>query len=142
MSDYSSLITALRQRAKNPMIDATTCEFETQAADAIEALQKLLNSPETEDFARGVQLEQAHQVARWGEAHDRSKSAENRFFLIGYLSGKALRAAIDGNREKALHHTISSGAALANWHAAIKRDTSGCGLGTDTDLAVLDGKAA
>lgn len=35
------------------------------------------------------------------------------------LGGKALAAAKAGDRDKALHHTISSAAALANWHAAL-----------------------
>jgi len=98
-------------------------------------LEQLISTPEIEDFSRGVQLEAAHQVARWGRAHDRSKSAENWYWLLGYLAGKALRAAITGDREKALHHCVSSAAALLNWHAAIKNDTSGAGIGQDEDVA-------
>jgi hypothetical protein len=94
-----------------------------------------INVPEFEDFVKGVCLEAEHQVARWGDAHDRSKSAENWYWLVGYLAGKALRAAITGDREKALHHCISAAAALLNWHSAIKRDTSGAGVGQDEDLA-------
>jgi hypothetical protein len=119
-----------------------------QAADEIESLRtqrtvleqqrdllmQKLNTPEIEDFASGVVLEAAHQRTRWGSAHDRSKSAENWFWLVGYLAGKALRASIDGNREKALHHTISAAAALSNWHQAIKDDPTGCGMGRDEDL--------
>ena len=100
----------------------------------IEELERQLNTPEIENFARGIVLEAAHQRTRWGSAHDRSKSAENWFWLVGYLAGKALRASIDGDREKALHHTISSAAALANWHQAIKEDPTGCGIGRDDDL--------
>jgi hypothetical protein len=99
-----------------------------------ERLNGLINTPETDDFLRGVQLEAAHQVQRWGYAHDRSKSAENWFWLVGYLAGKALRAAISADQEKAKHHTISSAAALKNWHSAISNDTSGAGIGQDEDL--------
>jgi hypothetical protein len=106
----------------------------------IERLEALVNTPETEDFAKGAVLEAAHQRARWGEAHDRDKSAENWFWLVGYLAGKALRASIDGNREKALHHCISSAAALCNWHAAIARDLGGRGEGSDRDLERLASK--
>jgi hypothetical protein len=95
----------------------------------------VINSPELDDFDKGVPLECAHQVERWGQAHDRSKSAENWFWLVGYLAGKALRACIVGDRAKALHHTISAAAALRNWHQAIKRDTTGTGVGNDEDLA-------
>lgn len=108
------------------------------AEERAERLEKLINTPELEDFDKGVSLECAHQVARWGEAHDRSKSAENWYWLIGYLAGKALRAAIAGERVKALHHTISAAAALRNWHAAIKRDRTGAGIGEDPDLVLLD----
>jgi hypothetical protein len=103
--------------------------------DEIERLRALIDNPQTLDFLSSVQLEAVHQVERWGAAHDRSKSAENWFWLVGYLAGKALRASITGDREKALHHTISSAAALANWHAAISGDRSGAGIGSDEDIA-------
>lgn len=88
----------------------------------------------TRYFARGVRLEAMHQRERWGDAHDRSKSAENWYWVVGYLAGKALRASIQGDREKALHHTISAAACLAHWHQAIKEDLSGAGVGFDLDL--------
>jgi len=97
-------------------------------------LRALVNSPELLNFSNGVILEAAHQVEKWGPAHDRNKSAEHWYWLVGYLAGKALRAAISGDKEKALHHTISSAAALANWHAAISADTTGTGIGADLDL--------
>lgn len=101
-------------------------------------LDALVNSPETEDFIRGMRLEVVHQVEKWGDAHDRGKSAENWFWLVGYLAGKCLRAVITGDRTKAMHHTISSAAALFNWHAAIKRDTAGCGIGQDDDIRPIE----
>lgn len=97
-------------------------------------LNAIINNPELLDFAKGVRLEAAHQVERWGHAHDRSKSAENWFWLVGYLAGKCLRACITGDRDKAMHHTISAAAALANWHESIKHDQSGAGIGTDMDI--------
>ena len=121
--------------------EANRADVPMQAALAREVirLHELDNTPEIEDFLQGVRLEAAHQVTRWGEAHDREKSAENWYWLVGYLAGKALRAAIAGDRAKALHHCISTAAALLNWHKAIKRDTSGAGLGQDPDLEVLNG---
>lgn len=110
-----------------------------QLAREVIRLHELINTPEIEDFLQGVRLEAAHQVARWGEAHDREKSAENWYWLVGYLAGKALRAAIAGDRNKALHHCISTAAALLNWHKAIKRDTSGAGVGQDPDLEAING---
>lgn len=103
-------------------------------------LHALVNSPQTGEFLEAVRAEKAHQVERWGAAHDRSKSAEHWFWLVGYLAGKALRAAITGDREKALHHCVSSAAALANWFDAIKADTTGEGVGQDADLAAKDAR--
>ena len=46
----------------------------------------------------------------------RVRPPEDWFWTLSYLAGKALRAHIDGDRNKALHHTISSAALLLNWH--------------------------
>lgn len=89
-----------------------------------ERLHTLINTPETSDFLEGVKREAAHQRERWGTEHDGGKAPADWFWLLGYLSGKALAAHIAGNTEKALHHTISSAAALANWHAAILGKTN------------------
>lgn len=101
-------------------------------------LDSLVNTPQTAEFLSAVSAEKAHQTERWGHAHDRNKSAEHWYWLIGYLAGKALRAAITGDREKALHHCVSSAAALANWFDAIKTDSTGTGQGVDADLAAKD----
>lgn len=94
-----------------------------QHVDADQARQRLrleiINTPETADFIAAVPLEAAHQRERWDAAHDAGKDQPDWFWLIGYLAGKALRAAIEGDLEKAKHHTISAAAALANWHAAL-----------------------
>jgi hypothetical protein len=108
--------------------------------DEIARLTALLNEPITAYFIEGVKVEIAHQVLRWGEAHDRSKSAEAWYWLVAYLAGKALRCAIEGDREKALHHTISTAAALGNWHKAIIADETVIGLGEDADLAAKQAK--
>jgi hypothetical protein len=79
-------------------------------------LRALLGAPETADWMKGVELEAAHQQERWGSEHDAGKAPSDWFWLLGYLAGKALAAAIAGNVEKLKHHTISSGAVLLNWH--------------------------
>lgn len=109
-------------------------EENERLVNQVAELRELLNTPLFDEFTHAVKREAAHQVRRWGKAHDRSKSAENWFWLVGYLAGKALRAAISGDREKAQHHTISSAAALMQWHAAITADKSGAGVGADEDL--------
>ena len=83
-------------------------------------IRELIDHPEIESFLRGVHIEAVHQVDRWGTAHDRAKRPADWFWLVGYLAGKALQAALAGDRDKALHHTISTAAALYNWHSAIK----------------------
>ncbi|MGC1550807.1 MAG: hypothetical protein WA777_19975 [Rhodanobacter sp.] len=89
-----------------------------------DALHALINNPQTDEFLPAVRAEAAHQVQRWGTVHDRAKEPADWFWLVGYLAGKALRSHIEGDTHKALHHTISSGAALAHWHAAIKHGAS------------------
>ena len=89
-------------------------------------LRKLVNTPEVHDFARGVVLKAAHQRQRWGSKGTAGKTPADWFWLLGYLGGKALMAAIKGDIDNALHHCISTAAAMANWHLAIK--------GTDTSM--------
>jgi hypothetical protein len=72
--------------------------------------------PEVDDFMRGVPLEAAHQRERWGVDHDAGKTPADWFWLIGYVAGKALHAAISGNSEKFKHHVITTAAVCANWH--------------------------
>ncbi len=84
-------------------------------------LHSLINSPGLSDFLNAVEREAAHQVERWGEAHDRAKEPEDWFWLVGYLAGKCLNAHKLRDREKAFHHTVSTAAALYNWSRAIDR---------------------
>lgn len=116
--------------------------LDAEDAAELERLRTLVNSPELHDFAKGVVLEAAHQRERWGSSHDAGKEPADWFWLLGYLSGKALRAHIDGNADKALHHTISSAAALANWHGAIM-GTHNMRPGIDSDAArAAEGKGS
>ena len=87
-----------------------------ECAAEIARLKAQLNTPEIEDFMRGVELEAAHQRERWGTDHDAGKTPADWFWLIGYVAGKALHAAIAGNSEKFKHHVITTAAVCANWH--------------------------
>jgi hypothetical protein len=90
-----------------------------------EIRSQVINTPETADFMAGVPLEAAHQRERWGSDHDAGKTPFDWFWLVGYLAQKAASSAVAGDTEKAKHHTISTAAALANWHAALSgADTS------------------
>ncbi|UFX42165.1 hypothetical protein HAP47_0023175 [Bradyrhizobium sp. 41S5] len=75
-----------------------------------------LFSPEIQDWFEGTRLEAGHQVIRFAAEHDAGKTAFDWFWLVGYLAQKAAASAVDGDVEKAKHHTISTGAALLNWH--------------------------
>ena len=71
------------------------------------------------DFIEGIKNESAFQQQKWGSAHDRGKAPLDWFWLIGFLAQKAAMSAIQGNIKKAKHHTISTAAALLNWHRAL-----------------------
>lgn len=95
----------------------------TDALIELERLRALLNTPELHDFAKGVALEAAHQREKWGSSHDGGKAPADWFWLIGYLAQKAMMSQIGGETNKALHHTITTAAAMANWHAAMLGQT-------------------
>lgn len=88
-------------------------------------LHALINNPLTEDFLHAVRVEVGHQIQRWGTVHDRAKEPADWFWLVGYLAGKLLASHIAGDSHKALHHTISTAAVLANWHAHIRLSNGG-----------------
>ena len=76
-------------------------------------LQELINSPVTADFLEGVQAEVAHQVIRGNDG----KNHVDWLGTVCWLSSQAARAMAEGDRDRALHDTISTAAACANWHA-------------------------
>jgi Mg/Co/Ni transporter MgtE len=92
--------------------------------ERINELETLINTPKIDDFLEAVKLEAAHQVERWGSAHDAGKEPQDWFWLIGYLAGKALASAVRGEAEKALHHTISTAGACLNWHRALSGEST------------------
>lgn len=116
---------------------AERCQLLENLAHDPEVARELLRSiaeedtPITDDFWAGVRTEAAHQRDRWGSAHDAGKAPADWFWLVGYLAGKALHAHCDWvwssseeKHDKALHHTVSTAAALANWHAALLGQTN------------------
>lgn len=110
-------------------------------------LRALINTPQTKDWMVAVETEAAHQQERWGSAHDAGKEPQDWFWLLGYLSGKALAAFAKGDREKGLHHIVSSAAVLRNWHLHTIGERTAMRPGIDPvargiDAAMADSKEA
>lgn len=84
-------------------------------------LSGLINQPSIEDFLESVKLEAAHQIEH-RDIEDRNKNPFDWFWTCGYLCQKAAHAAEHGDLDKALHHTISTAALMANWHRIIKEE--------------------
>lgn len=103
------------------------------ASDELKHLRDLLSRPYIGAWTDEILVEAAHQRDRWGSSHDHGKQPEDWFWLIGYLAGKALAAHRAGDVAKAHHHTVSTGAVLAHWAAAIdgNEDVFRPGLGIE-----------
>lgn len=97
----------------------------------VDELKAKLNTPQLHDFASAVVTEAAHQRERWGSSHDVGKTPEDWLFLVGHLATKASQSVRGGAVDKALHHTISTAAACANWHAALSGADTGMRPGID-----------
>lgn len=85
-------------------------------------LDKMINTPEIEDFSKGVIYEAAHQLGKWGEDDFNTYTHADWFWVVGYLSAKALENFKAGDSVKGQHHLITSAAVLAHWHARSKVD--------------------
>lgn len=107
-----SRIWAELDKARKPSPHASLLE----ERDALRKELASIDVPEIRNFLGGVDIEASHQRKRWGTQHDEGKTAEDWFWLIGWLAGKAVRA---DTTEKALHHVIATAAACANWHAQL-----------------------
>lgn len=121
------------------LIDKGRAPIAEEERAELERLRALINTPHTDDWMRAVDLEAAHQQERWGADHDAGKEPHDWFWLLGYLSGKALAAFIKGDRDKGLHHIVSSGAVLLNWHRNVTGANTGMRPGID--LAEKNGLA-
>lgn len=85
-------------------------------------LDKMINSPEIVDFSKGVVYEAAHQLGKWGSEDFDTYTHADWFWVVGYLSAKALENFKSGNPVKGQHHLITSAAVLAHWHARARND--------------------
>ena len=111
-------------------------EHLNRAEGRADELEKVLNTPRTDEFFESVRIEAGHQIVRWGSAHDEGKNPTDWFWLLGYLAGKAVSLP-----EKRLHHIISSAATLLNWFRKETGDDSQFRPGiASPDARVVTGK--
>lgn len=125
-----------KQAAKpkhSPLPEQASAGLNQTEREELNHLRKLVNTPELHSFRDAVVLEAVHQRERWGSEHDAGKQPADWFWLVGYLAGKALQAQLAGDKSKALHHTTSTAAALANWHAAITGESTTMRPGIDPE---------
>lgn len=109
----------------------------SQLQGEIDRLSALLNTPETDDFMRGVALEIAHQQERWSAEHDDGKDDAHWLWLIAYLATKALTNPVapgEDAAQKQLHRIITVAAAAGNWHRH-KRGSGRMRPGVGPDVA-------
>ena len=113
---YSGACCGVVRSVPAPEVEDARLEAALAERDRLTAL---INTPEILDFVKAVQIEAVHQRERWGAAQDEGKTGADWFWLLGYLAGKALYCDKHGDREKLLHHIITTAAACANWHAQV-----------------------
>ncbi len=82
-------------------------------------LSGLINTPSIHPFLESVKMEAAHQLEH-RNMDDKMKTPFDWFWTCGYLCQKAASAAVAGDSDKALHHTISTAALMANWYNHLK----------------------
>lgn len=106
----------IRKRRTEPMC----LKIESEREERVR-LERMINNPHIDDFIEAIRLESVHQRERWGNDHDAGKDAPDWYWLIGYLSGKAVQAWKSDDIDKYKHHIITTAAACMNWHANISR---------------------
>lgn len=136
MAAHDELLMVARALELLPNVRLTESELVAlqDAARERDRLRELINTPELFDFDKGAFLEAVHQLERWSSDHDGGKEPTDWFWLVAYLSGKALHHHAEARRleargveheyiefheNKAVHHVITSAAALKHWHNAV-----------------------
>jgi len=91
----------------------------------LQYLENLINNPEIEDFLKGVKLESAHQIERWGIEKEQSKYPHDYALVISKLVGKLAVDIFDKNTDKYKHHLVTIAAVAFNIHRQIEKEGSG-----------------
>lgn len=100
-------------------------EFQTREIEQIlkwvMRLDDLINSPELQDFIKGLKLESAHQTEKWGSEHEETKFPHDYALVLDKLKGKQALAIWDLDVEKYKHHLITMAAVCYNMHRQIDK---------------------
>ena|ERR1051325_11477378 len=79
---------------------------------------RLLNTPEIEDFDTGYKLESHHQEQKWG--NEKEAPPHHYIMVITKLLGKLTVSVWDRNKDKFKHHLITIAAVCFNAHKKIE----------------------
>lgn len=90
--------------------------------DQLLFIEKLVNSPEINDFLKGVQLEAVHQVQRWGIENEEASPPHHFILVFAKLLGKMSTDVFDRDVEKFKHHCIAVAAEMHNIHRQIDKE--------------------
>lgn len=82
----------------------------------------LVNNPEIEDFVKGVQLEAAHQLERWGIENEEANPPHHFVLVMAKLLGKLSTDIFDRDHEKFKHHCIAIAAEMHNIHRQVDKE--------------------
>lgn len=95
---------------------------ESAWTERLKYLEALINSPEIDDFLKGLQLEAAHQTERWSVEAEEKKMPHHYACVMDKLKGKMAMAIFDGNIEKYKHHLVTLAAVCFNVHRQIDKE--------------------
>lgn len=90
----------------------------------IDKLNRLLNTPELDNFDEGVKLESGHQIQRWGEIEESKKPPHHFIMVVTKLLGKLTVSVWDHDSDKFKHHCITLAAVMRNCHRQIHTEGS------------------
>ncbi|MFM0432372.1 hypothetical protein PQQ75_25400 [Paraburkholderia aspalathi] len=93
--------------------------YAKQLESRVAELNAIINSPESDEFLKGVSIEAEYQRQLHGVDVTEGRFDWHQWFWVtGYLLGKALAACKsgEGNGEKAKHHLVTTAALIHNWH--------------------------
>jgi len=95
---------------------------EKEKEDRLAYLEKLIGSPEIENFLEGVRIEAAHQTDKWGMKDEESKFPHDYALVMDRLKGKQTEAIWTRDSEKYRHHLVTLAAVCFNAHRQVSKE--------------------